>query len=101
MKACPFCAEEIQDAAVFCKHCRRNLASASPVVAAPMAVSIEKPYYEAVFQRIDQNGGAFLATWNWPAVLFSGIWYLVKGMWANGGVMFGLAILTGGLAAPL
>jgi hypothetical protein len=37
MKICPFCAEEIQDAAIVCKHCGRDVVAPSTASLAPPA----------------------------------------------------------------
>ena len=42
MKKCPFCAEEIQDKAVVCKHCGRDLAGGRSASAAQLRTDDEK-----------------------------------------------------------
>ena len=44
MKKCPFCAEEIQDAAIVCKHCHRDLAPSK-------AATIACPFCKALVAR--------------------------------------------------
>lgn len=82
MKKCPYCAEDIQDEAIVCKHCKRSLpaAKAKPPVHSVVLSNTQKPIN---WKRLSQVLGIlilFILVFKFWYIVIPGliIWYLWK-----------------------
>ena len=93
MKKCPYCAEEIQDEAIKCRHCGEALNQSQKRV----NFSNLSTYYMDEFTKMRESNEQYRGKWNWAAFFFGPLWALTKGVWLAPIICVIVSVITAGV----
>jgi len=83
---------EDQQAAALLRDLYTAGVAPAAVILRPVGVIRDREGAVPVFALFTQNGGRFVPTWNWKAFVFGPLWYLRRGLYAKGVVLFVLGV---------